>query len=149
LNNSSFSQRGAAIDPMAALSRLVRQVCLLRECGEADRAARLHEGELANAVRDHRLTHGPEALPESELRAMFATEERRVADAVILSELLAPRLVAAGVPAPAAGPRPVQSPPAAHRPAVPAGPPAISDLLDAMLAAERTGRHLASGKHES
>lgn len=135
---------------MGALSRLIRHVCLLRECGEAARAAQLHDRELANAVRDLRLAHGPEALPESELRAMFATEERRVAEAVILSELLVPRLVAGGIPAAAAGPRPsVQPPSGAPRVGPPAGPPVISDLLDAMLAAERTGRLSANGKPES
>lgn len=134
---------------MVSLARLIRQVCLLRECGETDRAAQLHDNEFATAVRDYRLAHGPEALPESELREMFAVEERRVAEAVILSELLAPRLVGV-IPAASAGPRPAAHVlPAAARSSPPSGPPAISDLLDAMLAAERTGRPSASAKHES
>jgi hypothetical protein len=134
---------------MGGLSRLIRQVCLLRECGETARAAQLHDNELATAVRDHRLAHGPDALPESELREMFAREERRVAEAVILSELLAPRLVRV-MPAAAAGPQPtVPVSPGAVRPSRPAGPPAISDLLDAMLAAERNGRPSASAQPES
>lgn len=134
---------------MVGLARLIRQVCLLRECGETDRAAQLHDNDFATAVRDYRLAHGPEALPESELREMFATEERRVAEAVILSELLAPRLVGA-MPAASSGARPAaRIVPVADRSAPPSGPPAISDLLDAMLAAERTGRPSASAKRES
>lgn len=129
---------------MAGIARIVRQVCLLREQGDAARAARLQENELAAAVRDLRLAHGPEALAESALRDLYAAEERRVADAVILSELLIPRLVesrSAGPPARTAGPtRTYSPPPAARSPAPAAGPPAIPDLLDAMLAAERSGR---------
>ena len=78
----------------------------------------------------------------SELQAIFAVEERRVAEAVILSELLLPQLVLS-LPATS---RPV--PPAARsalaaaaQPAAPRpdkGAPEIPDLLDAMLAAERT-----------
>jgi len=99
-------------------------------------------GELAVAVRNHRLSHGPDALPESELRAIFSAEAGRVADATILCELLAPPLAArlslpAGIaPAPA-----TRSSPASPRPAVVAtGSPAIADLLDAMLAAQRDAR---------
>ena len=108
-----------------------------------DEAANLEEDELARAVRDYRLAHGPDALPESEVRAMFVTEENRVADALILSELLVPRLTA---PAAGAGWSAPHSP-ARERPVTPvrplagAGPPAIPDLLDAMLAAERARHH--------
>ncbi len=78
---------------VAGVARVVRQICLLREQGDAVQAARLQENELAGAVRDLRLAQGPSALPEAELQAMFALEERRVAEAAILSELLIPRLV--------------------------------------------------------
>jgi hypothetical protein len=131
---------------MAGLARLVRQVCLLREQGDAAGAVRVQEKEFATAVRDIRLAEGPEALPESELRAMFATEEQRVAEAVILSELLIPQLVGSwpsisnldrpGTTRSAPGALPASAP--APTPA--AGPPTIPDLLDAMLAAERPGR---------
>lgn len=103
---------------------------------------------MAEAVRDFRLEHGPETLPESELQALFVREEQRVAEAAILSELLLPRLVDA-LPVPAGRNRP--PPPSARaEPAPPrqhtepaAAPPAIPDLLDAMLAAERHGRRPA------
>jgi hypothetical protein len=130
---------------MVGIARLIRQVCLLRERGDAVRATQLHDTGLATAVRDFRLAHGPAALPESELRAMFATEERRVAEAVILSELLLPRLVECFPD----GSGTTRSPAARSTPGVSsfapvpsslAGPPTISDLLDAMLAAERHNR---------
>lgn len=134
---------------MAGIARVIRRVCLLREQGDAAGAARLQESEVADAIREIRLRQGPGALSESELQTIFATEEHRVADAVILSELLASRLVEV-LPAASGRPRSAPQPmPVAARPAPPAGPPAISDLLDAMLAAERTGRPSAAGKPES
>jgi len=104
-------------------------------------AARL-ETELAEAVRELHAAQGAEALPESELQAMFVREENRVADAVILAELLVPRLVS-GLPV-ATGPAPdatrtaLSGVAATRRPE--RGAPDIPDLLDAMLAAERNGR---------
>lgn len=134
---------------MAGIARVIRRVCLLREQGDAAGAARLQENEMASAIRDIRLQLGPDALPESELRTIIATEERRVADAVILSELLVPQLVEV-LPAASGRPSSMTQPVSiAARPVPPAGPPAISDLLDAMLAAERTGRPSAAGKPES
>jgi len=133
---------------VAGITRLVRQICLLREQGDAAQAAHLQDDELATAVRDLRLAHGPEAFAESELHGLFVTEERRVAEAVILSELLVPRLVEswpAAALSRSTGPvRTFSPPPAAARASVPAaGSPAIPDLLDAMLAAERHGRRPA------
>jgi hypothetical protein len=143
LNLSSTSQSATADARMTGLTRLVRRICLLREQGDAAQAGRLHEQEFATALRDLRLAQGPDVLPEKELRALFEQEEQRVAEAVILSELLIPRLVE-GWPA-VSGPRsagPARAP--APRPVAPAaGPPAIPDLLDAMLAAERNGRRPA------
>ena len=125
---------------VAGITRLMRRICLLREQGDAGQAAHLHEHDLAAAVRELRADHGAEAVSEDELRALFAAEEQRVAEAVVLAELLIPQLVgdrppvpAKSIPAPAAPPRPLA-------PAAAAGSPAIPDLLDAMLAAERTGR---------
>lgn len=125
---------------MVGIARLIRQVCLLRERGEPFRATQLHDRELADAVRDYRLAHGPAALPESELRTMFATEEHRVAEAVILSELLLPRLVECFPDGTGAVRSTPGAPLIAPGPSSVAGPPTISDLLDAMLAAERHNR---------
>jgi hypothetical protein len=146
LHNPSIELQSAA----AGVARVVRQICLLREQGDTPQAAQLQENELADAVRDLRLAHGPAVLPDTELQAMFAAEERRVAEAVILSELLIPRLVE-NWPAEPRPPRSggLRSSPASAPVAVapPAGPPAIPDLLDAMLAAERPGRRPPPATH--
>lgn len=130
---------------------LIRQFWIFREQGNTTAAGRLLEGDFSNALDEFRRRHGPEALPDQELLILFAAEERRVADAVALGEWLLPRLLAALPPVqPDAVVRPVaRSLPADSRPAtIPAGPPAISDLLDAMLAAERPGRLSAVAPHE-
>ena len=93
LTNPSFIPHPAAAEDLRGISRLVRQICLLREQADLAQAARLQENELAHAVRELHAARGPEALPESELQAMFIREEHRVAEAVLLSELLVPRLV--------------------------------------------------------
>lgn len=127
---------------------MVRQICLLREQGEAVAATRLEENDFATAVRDLRLAEGLEAVTEAELQAMFLNEERRVADAVVLAELLIPRLAGAMAPAAANGQRPAtiqlrtrDEPVSVTRVAESgAGSPAIPDLLDAMLAADSAAR---------
>jgi hypothetical protein len=145
LTNPSFIPHAAAAEDLRGISRLIRQICLLREQADLAQAARLQENELADAVRELRAARGPEALPESELQAMFAREEHRVAEAILLSELLVPRLVS-GLPASSrpvtttAGTAVVAESPRPYHKAAPAGSPAIPDLLDAMLAAERNSR---------
>lgn len=127
-------------------------MCVLREQGHLAEAERLRRDELAPAVEDCRAAAGAEALTDADLRALLATEERRVADAAVLGELLLPRLLAAwsgreqapGPAKPAARGAPVS----AATPPVPAGPPVIADLLDAMLAAERPGRPSAAAPRE-
>ncbi len=125
---------------MAGIVALVRQICLLREQGDAARAASLQAGALAEAVRGLQEAEGPAALAEPEFAELFAREESRIADAQVLAELLAPRLRET---LPAAGAArttvvtTVTSVPA-RPPEPPAEPLSIPDLLDAMLAAERT-----------
>jgi len=124
---------------------------MLREQDNAAEASRVEQTEFANAIRDLRLAHGPEVLPESELRSMFAAEEKRVADAIVLSELLIPQLVKSFPPAsstvaqsrPLATVASVQEASATPFPRAAAAAgvsPIIADMLDAMLASERTGR---------
>jgi hypothetical protein len=122
---------------MAGIVSLVRQICLLREQGDAARAAALEAGELADALRTLREADGGEALPESALAALFAREEERIADAQVLAELLAPRLGAVLPSAQAATVTTVTTV-TTRAPEPPAEPLSIPDLLDAMLAAERT-----------
>jgi len=155
--SSPSSHSPTEVSPLARITRCVRRICLLREQGDAEEAARFEKIDFADALRDLRLALGPEILPESELRAMFAAEEKRVADAVVLSELLIPQLVKSFPPFPATVAARAASLPAGEResasvlprsPAVAAGvSPMIADLLDAMLASERTGRRpLSSAK---
>jgi hypothetical protein len=124
---------------MVNIIRMVRRICVLREDGEMLDARRVEEGELLPAVEAFRKARGEEALPEPALQEIFAIETRRVADAGVLCELLVPRL-AARLPtfavAGAINAAPVTRVPSAAVPA-PGGPPAIPDLLDAMLAADR------------
>lgn len=134
---------------MAGIVRLIRRVCLLREQGDAVAATRLQDGELASAITAFRLASGPASLSEDQLCAMFVTEAEHVTEAVVLAELLAPQL-ARLLPAPGPArpalfaPLPSEAPPGRS---VPGAPPAISDLLDAMLAAERTGRRPSPATH--
>jgi len=139
---------------LSGLARLVRRICVLREQGDATVAAQLEKNDLANAVRDLRLAEGLDAVSAEELRAIFATEERRVADASVLAELLLPQLRDAWANAPkqssgaSAGIR-RESPVAAPAPRVTepvAGSPAITDLLDAMLAADGATRRQSASR---
>jgi hypothetical protein len=143
------SNRPAEPERLAAIVRLVRRICLLREQGNPAEAGRLQVGELADAVRDFRLEFGPASLPDEKLCAMFVSEAEHIAEAMVLAELLAPQLARL---CPAAGPS--RTPQFAASPAAtpaprgaPDGSPAITDLLDAMLAAERTGRRPPSANH--
>jgi hypothetical protein len=155
--SSPFPPYLAEANPLAGIIRCIRQICLLREQDNITEAERVEKNEFANTLRDLRLEYGPGFLPESELRSMFAAEQKRVADAVVLSELLIPQLVKSFPAVATASPQSkaalvssnsrdssVPIPQAAA-----AGvSPMIADLLDAMLASERSGRrpvHSASG----
>jgi hypothetical protein len=145
LNPPESSHQPADSDRVAAISRLVRRVCLLREQGELSEARAFENAQLADAVRSFREDSGPEALTESQLHEMFSVEGGRAADASAICELLIPRLTAV-LPAHAPHeqrPRRVAAPPPLKREASPeSGSPEIPELLDAMLAAERTGRRV-------
>ncbi len=140
LTTLSTNPEPPAAGRVAGITRLMRRICLLREQGDAVQATRLQEHDLAAAVRELRAAHGAEALPDAELLRLFAVEEQRVAEAVVLAELLIPQLVGDRPPVPVksapAAPVPVRS----RAPAAAPGSPGIPDLLDAMLAAERSGR---------
>lgn len=139
---------------MSGIVRLVRRICVLRERGEAAAAARLEENDFATAVRDLRLAEGPDALPAEELQTIFAAEEQRVANAAVLAELLIPQLRGALADGafPSTGPatnlrRETPAPFAVARVSEPvAGSPAITDLLDAMLAADGAARRQSTSR---
>lgn len=150
MTSSHSNSLPADVAPLAGIVRCVRRICLLREQGNTADANRLEQNDLANAIRDLRLAHGPDTLPQAELQALFVAEERRVADAVILSELLIPQLVKSfpAAPLPQVQTRTATVATSSAEPATPfpraaaaAGvSPIIADMLDAMLASERTGR---------
>ena len=155
MNSTPTSYRSAGAIRLTGIARLVRRICLLREQGDAAGAAKLEGNELAPAVRDIRLAEGLESLPEGELQTMFLNEERRVADAMILAELLIPPLIASIPLANGAGHRPIPPSGRATPAAFPlatdpaAGSPAIPDLLDAMLAADAAARRQLPNRRAS
>jgi hypothetical protein len=143
LNESLSKPRLGETDGASGIARIVRRICLLREQGDSAEAGRLEREELATAVRESRLAGGPETPGEQELGEIYARESRRIADAVVIAEILATRLApAAAAPRPAPGPSLRAAIPAVPRPAG-SGTPAIPELLDAMLDAERSGRRRA------
>lgn len=112
-------------------------------------AGRLQQDDLAAAVGEIRRTRGADAVRDTDLAALFAREGERVAEAMLTAELLIHRLTEIWPATPAAARviavREPESAPAPARPAaraLPTTPPAISDLLDAMLAAERPSTRL-------
>ncbi len=129
---------------MAGVARLIRRVCVLREQGAAAAAVRLMDTELAEAILELRARPGGNRLPEPELQALYTLEARRVADAAVLCELMLPALLGHFSSAASSAPPPASR--LAGEPSVliarppGTGSPAIPDLLDAMLAAERTNR---------
>lgn len=154
MNLPQPNHRAGGPTRLSGIVRLVRRVCVLRERGEAAAAARLEENDFATAVRDLRLAEGPDAVTAEELQAMFAAEEERVANAAVLAELLVPQL--RGALADGAGPSPAATVSARRETPAPfavarvtepvAGSPAITDLLDAMLAADGAARRQSSGR---
>lgn len=144
--NFPFQVSSAATVSVAEITRLIRRICLLREQNNMLAAEQLEQNEFAAALRDLLLVHGPELLSESELLEIFRTEEKRVADAAVLAELIVPQLVRALSTAPLSlsPARPGAAASSARDTSIPfsrtaaAGTsPMIADLLDAMLASER------------
>jgi hypothetical protein len=142
---------------MAGLSRLVRQICLLREEGDAAEATRLQEQDLALAVAEVRRARGADALPDNVLVALFERETQRVTEALLTAEILIERLTQRWAPL-AGTAAPVREPGASRvlqplRPTVAApatgsaNPPVITDLLDAMLASERPSTRLSPARN--
>ena len=139
--NPSSSDDGS----LQSLIRLIRRVCLLTEQGDESEAVRLERTQLAEAVRQYRHDHGPDALTEQHLAEIFMAEQRRAADAVVLAELLIPQLTGRARTEPR--PVPAQSdetaaPAASGEPASSRAPVDIPDFLDAMLSGESGKRRV-------
>lgn len=144
--NFPFQAPSPATVSVAEITRLIRRICLLREQNNMLAAEQLEQNEFAAALRDLLRVHGPELLTERELLEIFRVEEKRVADAAVLAELITPQIARAlaSVPlslpparlgATAVGARDTAIP--FSRAAVAGTSPMIADLLDAMLATER------------
>jgi len=128
----------------------VRRICLLQEQGDTAEAGRLQQGDLVAAIGDFRRTLGADALPEEKLMALFAAERERVVEALLTAELLIQRLTAIWPSTPTAAPvvrEPTVVEVRAPTRLIPAQPPVISDLLDAMLASERTSTRLSPARN--
>ena len=132
-----------ACPPRDSIVRLVRRICLLNEQGRSAEAARLETTELAAALKAAREAGGAGDVAQEILTEIYAIEKERSANAVVLSELIVAQLheylFAAGPSRRTAFTTAANSPPAAPA-AGPAsgGSPAIPDLLDAMLAHDRS-----------
>lgn len=124
--------------------RLIRRICLLHEQGDVAGAHSLERDQLPSAVQLARTKLGAGALPESELSDIFARERERATEAITIAQLivqqLAPHLPAAQSAASARPTREREPHAPLARPAATNEPPAIADLLDAMLASERRAR---------
>jgi hypothetical protein len=131
---SSSHSPAAGDSPWSELATLYRRVCLLRARGLGAEADHLAATDLARALTALRPAGRPAGDPE--LRALFAREEDRVADATVLAEILLPLLrepAAAGASAPAPAALPARAP----RPAASAAAPGIADFIDEMISLER------------
>jgi hypothetical protein len=135
VSDSSSSESAAA--GLTGIIRLVRRICLFREQGETARAAQLHAGELVSAIAEYRLWHGPDSLTDEKLCMLFVNETEHVREAMALAAVLAPDLAGVVPPGdPEAEPVfPPMRPLGSVKP-FPDGPPAIGELLDAMMVAK-------------
>lgn len=127
--------------PATPVTRLIRRICLLREQGDAAGAHSLERDQLPAAVQLARTKLGPDALPEDELRRIFARESERAAEAITIAGLIVQQLTPhalGGTSAASVRATRDREPPAPSARGRASGntTPAIADLLDAMLANE-------------
>lgn len=133
-------EKFATAAPWDAVARVCRRICVLRSIDRYVEAEELHSTELMSLLSALR----PNAEAETRVQAIFAAEEKRVADAQALAEVLAPlvaellRAAPLSIPAPASAPAatPVSPAPTDSRPTR-ATAPSIADFIDDMIAQER------------
>ena len=130
-----------AASPLADVLRLHRRVCLLRASGDDTGADGLERTALAEAWEALRACGDP-----TDLAPLLAAEEARVADAVLLAEMLAPLLAAKLAaremsPAPEAARRAKPARSDVPKPFAPApeAAPTVADFIEGMLAQDRAG----------
>lgn len=131
-------------EPWIQLAALCRRICVLRAQGLAAAADQLHAVEFTPALAALRNESGQIDLFDDErVRLLHAIEQERVANAMLMAELIKSLVDATGGAA-LSGPTPLVTatpsvPPvisrAVRRPPPPAAP-GIADLLDDMFAQE-------------
>jgi hypothetical protein len=123
--------------PWTEVRRIFRRICLLRSRGRGGEAQRLEDTELAVAATQARGASASEPEADARMKALWAEEKERVAEAVAFAEILAPMLserlsAVAPVRRPARAPAPERleagAPGEAH---------GIADYIDQMLAQDR------------
>jgi hypothetical protein len=114
------------------IARLCRRICLCRTRGQMAQANRF-EAVLRDQVSAE--------YSEDALQEIFLTEQKRVIDALMLAEVLGPLLtehLSANTPSTARAQAPAAR--SSQRPATSDQPLGIADLIEGMLAQERTTR---------
>jgi hypothetical protein len=117
--------------------RLYRRIGLLRATGQAEAAALLETTEFSAAMESIRAHGDADAIAP-----LLAAEEARIADAMVLAEVLAPLLASRLAASQGTTPLAVSSrtKPLRREPTVPGGAassPTVADFIDGMLAQDR------------
>jgi hypothetical protein len=129
-------------EPWSPLVPLCRRICLLRAQGLTAAADDLHTTEFIPILAALRTEYGPAAqLDDDRVNLLFAIEHERVANAMLVAELIKPLIT----PAVAAQPNPIPRarPTQQLTPTRAAPTMSIADLLDDMLARERPASEAA------
>jgi hypothetical protein len=128
--------------PRAELARLCREICV--QCEKEAPRVKSYEEDFMRALAKVQEQHGLGSVNEETLWEIVSQEEKRVADAVVIAELLLPKLshllrgraatsTPAFVPPPAATPLP----PAENVPMARNAPLGVADLIQGMLDQDR------------
>jgi hypothetical protein len=126
--------------PWIKVGRVYRRICFLRSEGLGAEARRIEDTELADAVAEARGASGAQADADTRLRAFYAEEEERVAEAIALVEVLVPSLSERlSALAPARGGEAAVAVPKTPRRGTAGEEHGIADFIDEMLAQERAG----------
>lgn len=132
----SASHLGCSATSLEEVRLSYRQLCLLRVSGDYGPVRQRVEHELAEV-----LTRLPRAGDMATvLREIYAAEEERVANASVLSRLLAPLLEGQLSGFRSFHAAPTVSAPSPRPPVRSHASPSVADFIDEMIAAEQTGQ---------
>jgi hypothetical protein len=119
--------------PWIKVGRIYRHICFLRSEGLGAEAKRIEDTELEEAAAEARAT---ESDGDTQLKAFYAQEQERVAEAIAFAEVLVPALSGHfSSPETAKARSPVPAPRSKARSA--RSEPGIADYIDEMLAQDR------------